>query len=186
MCFYFGNGKGQVRLIALWDMFRDNTAVQCMLFAKVFQVFYAYIFCIQHTVYTLLVCYSKHMGSSLASLPYRQQVIYYLLKIHIRINLNSSTVHSYFELVCPFRDIGEATGPIFQTQSQERSVFMISVDALLPSALLWKLCETSHGFLSHSIDVLIFYQTNLSFFGGKCSMEQVQSLLLFYLQSMQK
>lgn len=84
MCFYFGNGKGQVRLIALWDMFRDNTAVQCMLFAKVFQVFYAYIFCIQHTV---LVCYSKHMGSSLASLPYRQQVIYYLLKIHIHINL---------------------------------------------------------------------------------------------------
>lgn len=103
-----------------------------------------------HSIHTLLICYSKHMGSSLASLPYRPQVIYHLLKIHIHINLNSSTVHSYFELVCPFRDLGKTTGPIFQTQSQERSVFMMSVDALLPSALLWKLCETSHGFLSHT------------------------------------
>ncbi len=32
-------------------------------------------FCIQHTVYTLLVCYSKHMGSSLASLQTASNIL---------------------------------------------------------------------------------------------------------------
>lgn len=100
-----------------------------------------HFFFMEHTVVlcsncTMLVHCSKHMGSFLASLPYRQQVIYYLLKIYIHINLNSSTVRSYFELVCPFSDLGEATGPIFHTQSLNRSVFMMPVDDSIPSALV--------------------------------------------------
>lgn len=136
--FYFGKGRSQVGLIALWDIVLPPCALMYKAhFGKIGWIsrFSMTTDCIWCTVNILQKQLDAKKNCLLSSFSCPTDTSNRLsLNIHNHINLSSSTVHSYFELVCLFRDLGEATGPIFQTQSQGTFEFMMPVNAVLFSA----------------------------------------------------